>query len=236
MSPSTIDRVATLVAALFSSSCRFGGPSGDPTLLVVDGAGGFAASGGQAGRAGSAGEAGRAASGGSSGAAGAIHPGGSAGAAADAGDDVSDDAGDDATPDAMPDEDVSSLDSRADGPPDGESPDNRPPTACLPPFSSAICDPVCNTGCPALFRCDITDTPRTGVCVGTLLSPVTEGMACTRTLATDDCVERLSCIDRVCRRLCYRDTDCATNGTCCTVAVEVDGGPSGFRTCAPCGP
>jgi hypothetical protein len=78
--------------------------------------------------------------------------------------------------------------------------------------------------------------PRTGVCIGTLLSPATEGMACTRTVLTDDCIERLSCLEGICRRLCYRDTDCATSGTCCNTAIDLDGGPSGYRICAPCGP
>jgi hypothetical protein len=228
MSPSTIDRIATLAGALIVSSCRFGGPSGDPTLHVVDAAGGFAGTGGQAGRAGSGGSAGQGGGGGGG------NPGGSAGAAADAANDVADDViadggrdGDAGLPDIQADDDVAS---------DGNSADSAPPTACLPPFSSAVCDPVCNVGCPALFRCDVTDTPRTGVCIGTLLSSIGEGMACTRSPLTDDCVERLSCVEGICRRLCYRDTDCATSGTCCTTAIEVDAGPSGFRICGTCAP
>jgi hypothetical protein len=208
-------------------------------LPIADAAGGFVESGGQAGSAGNGGQAGHAASGGTSGGAGGANPGGSAGTAADASDDTSDDISDDATPDGKSDGDASLLDVAPDHGADafdGASADSAPPTACLPPFSSAICDPVCNTGCTPLLRCDITETPRTGVCVGTLLSTATEGMACTRTLATDDCVERLTCIDRICRRLCYRDTDCAMSGTCCTAPIDIDGGPSGYRLCAPCGP
>jgi hypothetical protein len=246
MSLSATDHVATLVAAVILSSCRFGGPSGDPTLPVVDGAGGFAESGEQADRDGNGGQAGRAGNGGTSGetggttgGSGGANTGGSAGSTADASHDIADDlardTSDDAELDGALDGDAGLLDTRADASFDGESRDSEPPMGCLPPFSSAVCDPVCNTGCPALFRCDITDMARTGVCVGTLLSTVPEGMACTRSLATDDCLERLSCIDRICRRLCYRDTDCTT-GTCCTVAIEVDGGPSGYRSCAPCGP
>lgn len=239
MSPSTTERFATLVVALISSSCRFGGPSGDPTL-PVDGAAGALGTGGQAGQAGSgqagdagSGQAGRGGSSGASGGEGGT-PGGAAGAAVDASHDVADDT----PPEGGVDRDASLIDVDAggDGDSDGDSADTAPPTACLPPFSSAVCDPVCNMGCPALFRCDITDTPRTGACVGTLLSPVTEGMACTRTTLTDDCIEHLSCIEGICRRLCYRDTDCTTGGTCCNTTIDVDGGPSGYRDCAPCRP
>jgi hypothetical protein len=228
MSPSTIDRIATLAGALIVSSCRFGGPSGDPTLHVVDAAGGFAGTGGQAGRTGSGGSSGD----GDAGAAG--NSGGSAGATADASNDVADDViaeggrdGDAEWPDIQADADVASDANRAD---------STPPTVCVPPFTSAGCDPVCNIGCPALFRCDVTDTARTGVCIGTLLSSIGEGMACMRTPLTDDCFERLSCVEGICRRLCYRDTDCATSGSCCTTAIEVDAGPSGYRICGPCTP
>ena len=259
MSPSTTERLATLVAALIASSCRFGGPSGDPTL-PVGGAAGAMGTGGQAGQGGSgqaddagSGQAGRGGSSGASGGEGGSsgtsggqggsNPGGAAGAAVDASHDVADDT----EPDGGIDHDASlidvdrdasliDVDAGGDGDSDGDSGDAAPPTGCLPSFSSAVCDPVCNTGCPALFRCDITDTPRTGVCLGTLLSPVTEGMACTRTALTDDCIERLSCVEGICRRLCYRDTDCTTSGTCCNTAIDVDGGTSGYRSCAPCRP
>jgi len=237
MSPSTTSRVATLVAALIMGSCRFGGPSGDPTVPVVDDAAGVGGSGGQAGEAGQAGtggQSGQAGSGGASGEGGATDAGGSAGATVDAHDDIADDA----VPDGEVDPDGWGFDIQADADAasDGESADAAPPTVCLPPFPSFVCDPVCNTGCPPLLRCDITDTPRIGVCVGTLLSPATEGMACTRTAVTDDCVERLSCVESTCRRLCYRDTDCTTSGTCCNTSIDVDAGPSGYRLCAPCEP
>ena len=231
---STRREAVVLFTAVLATACRFGGPSGDPTLPSVDAAAGSAGSGGPAGTAGNGGQGGQAGSGGMAGEAGSTSTGGSAGATVDASDDVAGDA----APDNGPDDDADVRDGRVDVDvsSDASSLDVGPPTVCAPPFSSAVCDPVCNTGCPALFRCDITDTPRTGVCVGTLLSPSTEGMACTRTPLTDDCVERLSCIEGTCRRLCYRDTDCATMGTCCVGAVDVDGGPSGYRLCAPCGP
>jgi len=249
MSPSTTERLATLVVALISTSCRLGGPSGDPTL-PVDGAAGAQVTGGQAGQAGSgqagdagSGQAGRGGSSGASGGDGGSNPGGAAGAAVDASHDGADDTepdgggdGDTSLIDVHRDTSIIDVDAGGDGDSEGDAADGGPPTTCLPPFSSAVCDPVCNTGCTPLFRCDITDMPRTGVCLGTLLSPVTEGMACTRTAVTDDCIERLSCVEGVCRRLCYRDTDCTTSGTCCNTALDVDGGPSGYRSCAPCGP
>ena len=238
MSPSTTERLATLVAALITSACRFGGPSGDPTL-PVNGAAGAVGTGGQAGQAGSgqagdagSGQAGRGGSSGASGGEGGSNTGG--GAAVDGSHDVADDAAAEGGVDR--DASLIDVDAHGDGDSDGASADTAPPTACLPPFSSAICDPVCNTGCPALFRCNVTDTPRTGVCIGTLLSPVTEGMACTRTALTDDCIERLTCIEGICRRLCYRDTDCMTSGMCCNTPIELDGGSSGYRSCTPCGP
>ena len=251
-----LPRVATLLAALIASSCRFGGPSGDPTLLVGDGSAGTAGSGGQAGNAGSGGDGGNAGhagtagnggnggqgglagSSGTAGVGGSTSTGGAAGAIADAHDDIFEVA----APEGGRDGDASGLDGRADvgGSFDGEFPDGAlpdiAPPACVPPFSSAVCDPVCNVGCTALLRCDITDTPRTGVCVGTLLSTVTEGMPCTRTAVTDECTERLSCLEGICRRLCYRDTDCTTSGTCCNTAIDVDAGPTGYRMCSPCGP
>jgi hypothetical protein len=249
MSPSTTSQVATLAAVLIASGCRFGGPSGDPSLPGVDGSSvgggqagqagtggqaGQAGTGGQGGQAGTGGQAGQAGSGGGSGEGGGTDAGGSAGATPDARDDIVEDA----MPDGGVDRDASWDDVRADADAasDGESPDSAPPTMCVPPFSSAVCDPVCNTGCTPLLRCDVTDTPRTGVCVGTLLSTVPEGMACMRTTATDDCLERLTCVERICRRLCYRDSDCVTSGTCCNIAIDVDAGPSGYRICAPCGP
>jgi hypothetical protein len=240
MSVSTTERVVALLAALLASTCRFGGPSGDPTATFVDGGGGAAGTGGQGGDGGGAdaggGRAGDSGSGGGGGE-GGNQPEAGADASAEAGDAAVLDAHDDLiVPESGVDRDASLIDVGEAGSGDsgGDSADGA--TACLPPFSSAVCDPVCNTGCPALFRCDMADAPRTGVCVGTLLSSATEGMPCTRTALTDDCTASLSCIEGTCRRLCYRDADCVTSGTCCNTAIEVDGGASGYRRCAPCGP
>ena len=239
MSVSTIDRWSTLVAALLSSTCRFGGPSGDPTLAIGDGAGGVDTGndGETSGSGGRAGGSGRGEGGGT---------GGAGPSTVDAAIDIGDegfrptDAALDASDDVPASEaggyrDTVSVDAADWGSAEGGGPSDGA-TSCIPLFSSAVCDPVCNTGCPALFRCDLTDAPRTGVCIGSLLSTVGEGMACTRTPLTDDCIASLSCIDGSCQRLCYRDSDCVTPATCCNADIAVDAGPSGYRRCAPCTP
>jgi hypothetical protein len=105
---------------------------------------------------------------------------------------------------------------------------------CAPPFTSAVCDPVCNTGCAVLSRCDVGDAPRTGACIGIWISG--EGSSCVKTSTTDPCATQLSCVSGTCRRLCYRDGDCTTAGTCCNTSIDVGGAPSGFRACTPCAP
>jgi hypothetical protein len=123
-----------------------------------------------------------------------------------------------AEPSALPD------DGRSDGP---------PPT-CDPPFLSAVCDPICNTGCPALSRCDVSDLPQTGACVGIWVTQ--EGDACFKGDTTDACAAHLTCLEGKCHRLCYRDSDCTTPGACCTRDIEAAGAASGFKACAPCPP
>jgi hypothetical protein len=105
---------------------------------------------------------------------------------------------------------------------------------CAPPFSSAVCDPVCNTGCAALSRCDVGDAPRTGTCIGIWISG--EGAICVKTATTDPCAVGLSCVAGTCRRLCYLDGDCTTAGTCCNTSIDLSGAPSGFKACTACAP
>jgi hypothetical protein len=103
--------------------------------------------------------------------------------------------------------------------------------ACVPTFTSAVCDPVCNTGCPTLSRCNIGDKPATGVCMGIWIGGV--GSACLRTASTDPCAPRLTCVAGQCLRLCYQDRDC--QGGCCNIQVETGGQASGYQGCGPCG-
>ena len=101
------------------------------------------------------------------------------------------------------------------------------PGGCAAPTPATGCDPVCNTGCPMLSRCDVGEGTRTGRCVGIWIGG--EGSTCFKGATTDACAPRLTCVEGACRRLCYRDSDC-TPGTCCNAPL-----PSGFTTCSPCG-
>ena len=101
------------------------------------------------------------------------------------------------------------------------------------PFTSAVCDPVCNTGCPALSRCDVSDVPQTGACVGIWITR--EGDICFSGATTDSCAVHLTCLEGKCRRLCYGASDCRA-GSCCTQDVEKAGRKTGFKVCAPCAP
>jgi hypothetical protein len=106
-------------------------------------------------------------------------------------------------------------------------PDTQPePDGCVAPAAPAVCDPVCNTGCPALSRCDVGEGSHTGACVGIWLTG--EGGACFKGSGTDACAVKLTCHEGRCRRLCYRDADC-TPGNCCNQEL-----PSGFRVCSIC--
>jgi hypothetical protein len=105
-------------------------------------------------------------------------------------------------------------------------------TACEPPFAVDVCEPVCNSGCPALSRCDVSDVPHAGTCVGIWITQ--EGDACFKGNGTDSCAVGLTCLEGKCARLCYRDDDCARPGRCCARALEGSAGKTGFRTCAPC--
>jgi hypothetical protein len=104
--------------------------------------------------------------------------------------------------------------------------------ACEPPFPVDVCEPVCNSGCPALSRCDVSDVPHAGTCVGIWITQ--EGDACFKGKGTDSCAVGLTCLEGKCARLCYRDDDCARPGRCCTRSVDSPAGATGFRTCAPC--
>jgi hypothetical protein len=134
---------------------------------------------------------------------------------------------------------------RGSGPAEAVTPPPAPATApspapaaegCAPAFVSQVCDPVCNTGCPALSRCDVGADPGEGVCVGLWVGG--ESDRCWRTASTDSCGARLTCYSGRCRRLCYLDRDCTGTERCCNVDLptgEADGpSSSGFKACGPC--
>ena len=104
--------------------------------------------------------------------------------------------------------------------------------SCEPPFSVEGCEPVCNTGCPALLRCDASDVSHTGTCVGIWITQ--EGDACFKGDGTDACAVGLTCLEGKCARLCYHDSDCSRPGACCARELSGPAGKTGFRTCLPC--
>lgn len=106
--------------------------------------------------------------------------------------------------------------------------------ACVPPFVSERCDPVCNTGCPALSRCDVGAAPAQGVCIGIWIGG--EGDVCLRTPTTDPCAPHLTCLGGRCHRLCYTDRECSGARACCNIQVEAGGQHSGYRACGACAP
>jgi hypothetical protein len=104
--------------------------------------------------------------------------------------------------------------------------------SCGAPFAANVCEPVCNSGCPALLRCDVSDVPHAGTCVGIWITQ--EGDACWKGNGTDACAVGLTCLEDKCARLCYRDSDCTRPGTCCARELDGPAGKTGFRVCAPC--
>jgi hypothetical protein len=117
----------------------------------------------------------------------------------------------------------------------GDPPDAQPDApdpgdgSCSPTFTSTTCDPVCNTGCTGLNRCNIVDNAtREGKCIGSWISG--EGTGCIKTSITDPCAQKLSCVEGKCARLCYRDSECTTAGTCCNKDIA----STGYKMCSPC--
>ncbi|HEY0714522.1 MAG TPA: hypothetical protein VGF45_17690 [Polyangia bacterium] len=123
-------------------------------------------------------------------------------------------------------------------PPVIDAADDRAPAAdsgiaaCGAPFPVQVCDPVCNSGCAALLRCDVSDVPQTGACVGIWIGQV--GDACFKGTGTDSCAAGLTCLEGKCAKLCHSTGDCPTAGTCCTRELEGSQGKLGFKVCAPC--
>jgi hypothetical protein len=102
-----------------------------------------------------------------------------------------------------------------------------------PPPPDAACDPVRNSGCPPLLRCDLGERPGESVCLGIWIAG--EGLLCWRSANTDSCAPQLTCLEGRCQRLCRDDSDCtSTDRRCCSGAIEQGGQPSGWRVCAAC--
>jgi hypothetical protein len=128
-------------------------------------------------------------------------------------------------------------DAHADGNPNGTDGGGGGFDACVPTITPLVCDPVCNTGCTGLNRCDVSDTTNSGSCIGAWIQG--EGTACLpKTATTDPCAPSLTCVSGVCVRLCYHNSDCPTAGaTCCKQSVPTStGAASGFMSCTACTP
>jgi hypothetical protein len=94
----------------------------------------------------------------------------------------------------------------------------------------AVCDPIHNTGCNVLQQCDVNTlvtSPPTGLCV--FNSGSTEGGACIASIVSESCSPKSTCVDGVCRQLCFCNADCPA-GQCCSDTS----GPPGFTLCRPC--
>jgi hypothetical protein len=95
------------------------------------------------------------------------------------------------------------------------------PLCASGPAVSAVCDPVCQTGCGCGLRCGVSTT---GPTCSAQVGAKTLGQLCTPT--TDDCAPGLACLREACGRnlaRCYRfcrdASVCGTNGAC-TIQVN----------------
>jgi hypothetical protein len=119
--------------------------------------------------------------------------------------------------------------------PDAAIPDasiDAAPVACTP--RAAVCDPVCNVGCPAGQRCDLSPTPNQGMCISTTGETGQPGQICMASPTSDSCLAREACLGSAtagtCYRMCYVDTDCQP-GACCDLSITLGTAQSGFNAC-----
>ena len=113
---------------------------------------------------------------------------------------------------------------------------------CASTDSSAVCDPVCQTGCACGLRCLVEAA---GLGCATATGEKTQGQVCQP--GADDCGPGLACVAESCgtnlgrcRRMC-RDASVCRDGAACTRPVLVANQlPSGQRACElgnePCDP
>ena len=113
---------------------------------------------------------------------------------------------------------------------------------CAATSTSAVCDPVCQTGCGCGLRCTVLDT---GLGCVAPVGEKTLGQLCAPT--ADDCAPGLVCLPETCgnnlgrcRRFCRDATVCPPGAGCATQIPLPDLTPSGqlacdlgYQTCDP---
>jgi hypothetical protein len=112
--------------------------------------------------------------------------------------------------------------------PDAPVPD-ADPASCTPAKATPVCDPVHDTGCDALHRCDVdpTQPTATGRCVFASSAP--EGGPCSSSFLDESCPGTSTCVGTACRQPCYCDSDCSP-AQCCSDSSS----SFGFLLCQPC--
>jgi len=96
----------------------------------------------------------------------------------------------------------------------------------------ATCNPVTNEGCLAELQqqcaADLLSNTLAGYCIFSAPAPAPDG-SCLNTGVTESCPPTQTCVDGLCRTLCFCDDDCE-EGRCCADPV----GDVGFKACGDC--
>jgi hypothetical protein len=111
------------------------------------------------------------------------------------------------------------------------SPDAHVTPGCARP-DVATCNPVTNDGCLAELQqqcaADLLSDTLAGYCIFSAPAPAPDG-SCLNTGVTESCPPTQTCVDGLCRALCFCDDDCE-EGRCCADPV----GDHGFKACGDC--
>lgn len=198
---------------LLASSCRFGGGdgvSGDPLAVDEPAARDHASADAALGEGGSASSVP------------AASMGGAPAPARDAGRSTPDARAPTADDGSAPDRDA------AIQPPPSSVMDSAASGSCTRPHVE-VCDPVTDHGCDPPLQCiiDYASGTLAGYCA--FSTPIDGGPFCVSTPVTESCPPSTTCVDGVCRALCFCDDDC-NRGECCAEQV----GGLGFKLCGAC--
>jgi hypothetical protein len=99
------------------------------------------------------------------------------------------------------------------------------------PAAVAVCNPVTNDGCPDSTQCaiDFAAEELAGYCIFSGPLPMDSGVGCLNTGVTESCPGSSTCVDGLCRTLCFCDADCEEE-QCCVEPI----GDLGFKVCGEC--